>query len=45
MARGPALRPLLADRACLVLGLCLGGPVVTADRAWGKLDVEIVPIR
>ena len=36
-----------ADRACLALGLRLGGPVVTADRAWGKLDIgiEIILIR
>jgi PIN domain nuclease of toxin-antitoxin system len=46
----PAVRHLglsLADRACLALGLQLGGPVVTADRAWAKLDigVEILLIR
>ena len=37
----------LADRACLALGLGLGRPVVTADRAWAKLDIgiEIVLIR
>ena len=37
----------LADRACLALGLFLGRPVVTADRAWGRLDIgiEIVLIR
>ena len=37
----------LADRACLALGLQLGGSVVTADRVWGKLDigVEIILIR
>jgi PIN domain nuclease of toxin-antitoxin system len=37
----------LADRACLALGLRLGGPVVTADRVWGKLDIgiEIILIR
>lgn len=37
----------LGDRACLALGLHLAGPVVTADRAWGSLDVgvEIVLIR
>jgi ribonuclease VapC len=33
----------VADRACLALGLRLGGPVVTADRAWGKLDIAITP--
>jgi ribonuclease VapC len=31
----------LADRACLALGLGLGRPVVTADRAWAKLDIGI----
>jgi PIN domain nuclease of toxin-antitoxin system len=31
----------LADRACLALGLRLGGPVATADRAWRKLDIGI----
>jgi PIN domain nuclease of toxin-antitoxin system len=46
----PAVRRFglsLADRACLALGLRLGRPVVTADRAWGKLDIgiEIVLIR
>lgn len=37
----------LGDRACLALGEALGCPVVTADRAWGNLDVglEIVLIR
>jgi PIN domain nuclease of toxin-antitoxin system len=37
----------LADRACLALGLQLGRPVVTADRAWARLDVgvEIILIR
>ncbi len=37
----------LADRACLALGLGLARPVVTADRAWAKLDIgsEIVLIR
>jgi PIN domain nuclease of toxin-antitoxin system len=37
----------LGDRACLVLGLRLGRPVITADRAWAGLDVgvEIVLIR
>jgi PIN domain nuclease of toxin-antitoxin system len=48
------LRPLtrraglsLGDRACLALGLRLGRPVVTADRAWARLDagVEVVLIR
>lgn len=31
----------LADRACLALGLRLHVPVVTADRAWAELDVEL----
>ncbi len=37
----------LGDRACLALGLRLGCPVITADRAWAKIDVgvEIVLIR
>lgn len=37
----------LGDRACLALGLQLGRPVVTADRAWASVDVgvEIVLIR
>ena len=37
----------LGDRACLALGVSLGCPVVTADRAWTRLDVgiEIVLIR
>lgn len=37
----------LGDRACLSLGLKLGKPVVTADRAWAKLDIgaEIILIR
>jgi ribonuclease VapC len=37
----------LGDRACLALGLRLGGPVATADRAWAKLDlgVEVILIR
>lgn len=37
----------LGDRACLALGLRLGCPVVTADRAWATVDVgvEIVLIR
>jgi PIN domain nuclease of toxin-antitoxin system len=37
----------LGDRACLALGLCLGCPVITADRAWAGLDVgvEVVLIR
>ena len=37
----------LGDRACLALGLHLGCPVVTADRAWARVDVgvEIILIR
>ena len=37
----------LGDRACLALGLHLGRPVVTADRAWVTVDVgvEVVMIR
>lgn len=36
-----------ADRACLGLALLAGAPVVTADHAWSKLnvDVEIEVIR
>ena len=37
----------LGDRACLALGLRLGFPVITADRAWARVDVgvEIVLIQ
>lgn len=37
----------LGDRACLALGLDLGLPVATADRAWASVDVgvEVVLIR
>lgn len=46
LARGAAgLRPTtrklglsFGDRACLALAKRLGLPVVTADRAWGRLD-------
>jgi PIN domain nuclease of toxin-antitoxin system len=31
----------LGDRACLTLGRRLGSPVLTTDRAWGKLDVDL----
>jgi ribonuclease VapC len=31
----------LADRACLALGLFLGLPIVTADRAWARVDVGV----
>lgn len=37
----------LGDRACLALGTTLGCAVVTADRAWAKVDVgvDVVLIR
>ncbi|MGH6680561.1 MAG: PIN domain-containing protein [Bradyrhizobium sp.] len=37
----------LGDRACLALGLNLGRPIITADRAWMRVDVgaEIILIR
>ena len=37
----------LGDRACLALALDLGGRAVTADRAWGRIDVglEVTLIR
>jgi len=31
----------LGDRACLALALDLGGEPVTADRAWGRIDVGL----
>lgn len=31
----------LGDRACLALALDLGGQPVTADRAWGRVDVGV----
>ena len=37
-------RPLglsLGDRACLALGLSLGAPVFTAERAWKKLKLSL----
>ena len=40
----PATRPLglsLADRACLALALNRELPVLTADRAWLRLDVGV----
>ena len=40
----PPTRPAglsLADRACLALALELDAPVLTADRAWSKLDVGV----
>lgn len=37
----------LGDRACIALALRLGLPVLTADRAWGelRLDVDVTLIR
>lgn len=37
----------LGDRACLALALRLGRPVLTADRAWQQLglEVEVLAIR
>lgn len=37
----------LADRACLALALATESPVLTADRAWSRLDlgIEIIQIR
>ena len=40
----PSTRPKglsLADRACLALGRRLDIPVLTADRAWEGLDLEV----
>jgi ribonuclease VapC len=40
----PCCKPLglsLADRACLSLALARGLPVLTADRAWGEVDVGV----
>jgi ribonuclease VapC len=31
----------LGDRACLALGLILSCPVLTADRAWEQLDIQV----
>ena len=31
----------LGDRACLALGLQTQCPVVTADKAWAKLDLDV----
>ena len=46
--RAARLRPLtrhlglsLGDRACLALAAREGLPVVTADRAWAKLDIGV----
>lgn len=37
----------LADRACLSLGIKQKAPVITADRVWSKLDLdlEVIVIR
>lgn len=40
----PISRPFglsFADRACLALGIKLGLPVYTADRAWAKLRIGV----
>jgi PIN domain nuclease of toxin-antitoxin system len=40
----PATRPLglsLGDRACLALAMARNIPACTADRVWGKLDLNI----
>ena len=36
-------RPVLslADRCCLALGARLGVPVLTADRAWTEIDLDV----
>ncbi|MBE7380331.1 MAG: type II toxin-antitoxin system VapC family toxin [Leptolyngbya sp. SIO1E4] len=31
----------LGDRACLALGLEMQCPVLTADRAWAELDIDV----
>jgi PIN domain nuclease of toxin-antitoxin system len=31
----------LGDRACLAVGLKMGRPVLTAERAWAKLEVGV----
>jgi ribonuclease VapC len=41
VAQTRALGLSLGDRACLALGLQLGAPVYTTDRAWKKLKVGI----
>ncbi len=40
-AQTRALGLSLGDRACLALGIQLGAPVYTTDRAWKKLKVGI----
>ncbi|MCW6035912.1 hypothetical protein K4A83_06450 [Spirulina subsalsa FACHB-351] len=40
----PLTKPLglsLGDRACLALGLLLHQPVITADRQWNQLDLDL----
>lgn len=41
--RGPTkyLGLSLGDRACLALGLRLGSPILTGDRAWLELDLGV----
>ncbi len=41
--RGPTkeLGLPLGDRACLALGLSLGSPILTGDRAWLELDLGV----
>ncbi len=41
--RGPTrhLGLSLGDRACLALGLSLGSPILTGDRAWLELDLGV----
>ena len=40
----PMTKPLglsLGDRACLALGLVLNQPVITADRQWSQLNLNL----
>lgn len=41
--RGPTkkLGLSLGDRSCLALGLRLGSPILTGDRAWLELDLDV----
>lgn len=40
--RPPRARGLsLGDRACLALAMARGVPVLTADKAWAALDIEV----